>query len=180
MTDPWLKLGGCAALTAMDNMIYFTLFCGKKKLCPIDVRRLNKDSYNQFASEMKPYLSPRFSGVPKLELFTEGAGKYLEDRGCNDVTMKEFHTGQPLEQAEQVLIQQIDNKMPIPFLLLTPVSEEWKDYSWHWFMLTGYRQDEDGLMVRAVTYGEEKWLPFAKLWDCENAENGGMILYEFT
>ena len=180
MRDPWMKLGGCAALAAVDSFIYFTLFCGRKKLCPIDVHRLTKDSYIQFAMIMKPYISPRLGGVSKLKLYTKGVKKYLNDTGCDKPLMQPYPMGQPLEDAKQILQQQMNNGMLIPFLLLNPVSSEWKDYHWHWFLLTGYRREKDSLMVKAVTYGKGEWLPFSKLWDDKNRKNGGMILYEFS
>ena len=180
MRDPWMKLGRCAALAAVDSCIYFTLFCGKKKLCPIDVHRLTKDTYIQFAMIMKPYISPRFSGVSKLNLYTEGMGAYLRDRGSGEPLMHPFPMGQPLEQAQQTLQQQIDKGILIPFLLLNHISREWKEYHWHWFMLTGYRWDGNELLVKAVTYGEGEWLHFSTLWDSVRHDNGGMILYEFS
>lgn len=179
MRDPWMRLGGCAALAAVDSCIYFTLFCGKKKLCPIDVHRLTKDTYIQFAMTMKPYISPRFSGVSKLELYTDGMGAYLSDCGYEGLNMHPFPMGQPLEQAQQALQKQIDKGILIPFLLLNPISRDWKEYHWHWFILIGYRWDEERLMVKAVTYGEGEWLPFATLWDSAHHDNGGMILYDF-
>ena len=180
MRDPWMRLGGCAALAAVDSCIYFTLFCGKKKLCPIDVHHLTKDTYIQFAMTMKPYISPRFGGVSKLELYTDGMGAYLRDRGCEEPLIRPFPMGQPLEDAQQALQQQIDKGLLIPFLLLNPISREWKEYHWHWFLLTGYRWDENRLDHKAVTYGEGEWLPFATLWDSVRRDNGGMILYEFS
>ena len=179
MRDPWMRLGGCAALAAVDSCIYFALFHAKKKLCPIDVHNLTRDSYIQFAMIMKPYISPRFSGVSKLKWYVEGMEAYLKDRECTEPFIHSFPMGQPLLQAGQVLQRQIDKGMLIPFLLLNPISSEWRDYHWHWFLLTGYRWDEDCLMVKAVTYGAGRWLPFATLWDEKNSKNGGMILYEF-
>lgn len=180
MRDPWMRLGGCAALAAVDSCIYFTLFCSKKKLCPIDVHHLTKDTYIRFAMIMKPYISPRFSGVSKLELYTEGMGAYLRDRECTEPRMQPFHMGQSLELAQQTLQRQIDSGILIPFLLLNPISREWKEYHWHWFLLTGYRWNDDRLMVKAVTYGDGEWLPFETLWDTARRDNGGMILYEFS
>lgn len=180
MRDPWMRVGGCAALAAVDSCIFFTLFYGKKKLCPIDVHHLTKDSYIRFAMIMKPYISPRFSGVSKLELYIEGMEAYLRDCGCEEPLMQPFPMGQPLELAQQMLRQQIDKGLLIPFLLLNPISKEWKEYHWHWFLLTGYRRDGDELMVKAVTYGEGEWLPFTTLWDTVHRDNGGMILYEFS
>ena len=180
MPDPWMKLGGCAALAAVDSFIYFTLICKKKKLCPFDVHRLTKDLYIRFAMIMKPYISPRFMGVSKLKLYTDGVEAYLRDRGCDEPKMHPFPTGQPLEYAQETLKRQIDQGMLIPFLLLDPISKDWKNYHWHWFLLTGYRWDGDCFMVKAVTYGAAEWLPFATLWDTKHSKNGGMILYEFS
>ena len=179
MRDPWMRLGGCAALAAVDSCIYFTLFCGKKRLCPIDVHHLTKDTYIQFATIMKLYISPRFGGVSKLELYTDGMGAYLRDCGCEEPLIRQFPMGQSLEDAQQPLQQQIDKGLLIPFLLLNPISREWKEYHWHWFLLTGYRWDNNRLIVKAVTYGEGEWLPFETLWDSARHDNGGMILYEF-
>lgn len=180
MPDPWMRLGGCAALAAVDSFIYFTLFCKKKKLCPFDVHHLTKDLYIRFAMIMKPYLSPRFGGVSKLELYTEEVKAYLRDRKREEPSMHSFPTGQSLQAAQQTLQKQIDKGILVPFLLLNPISNVWKEYHWHWFLLIGYRWDGDCLMVKAVTYGEGEWLPFSKLWDCKSCKNGGMILYNFS
>lgn len=179
MPDPWMKIGGCAALAAVDSFICFALHFGKNELCPFDVHNLTRLKYIRFASLMKPYISPRFTGVCKLEWYTEGVEDYLRDRGCTEPTMTRFSTGQPLEKAQQELVKQIDKGIPIPFLLLNPLSKEWKEYHWHWFMLAGYARDGDNLLVKAVTYGESEWLPFSTLWDSRKSENGGMILYDF-
>ena len=52
-----------------------------------------------------------------------------------------------------------------------------KDYVWHWFLLTGYEEYEDVMMVKAVTYGSYQWLDFDNLWDTGYTNKGGMILY---
>lgn len=179
MIDPWMRLGGCAALAAVDSCIYFTLFCKKKRLCPFDVRHLTKNSYRNFAAVMKPYLRPRYNGVSKLSLYADGMNAYLRDRKNDQLKMKLFPSGQAVAGAEQALRGQLDEGILVPFLLLYPVSEQWRDYGWHWFLLAGYRWERDRLFVKAITYGESQWLPFDGLWDTIRADNGGMILYYF-
>ena len=73
MQDAWMKLGGCAALDAVDSCLYFTLFRKMKGLCPIDARKLTKDSYRSFGMIMKPYISPRWRGAAAF-VFTDGMG----------------------------------------------------------------------------------------------------------
>lgn len=179
MTDPWMRLGGCAALAAADSCIYFTLFCKKKRLCPFDVHHLTRDLYRQFAMIMKPYLRPRYNGISKLSLYVDGMAAYLQDRKNDQLRMDMFPTGQPLADARKTLTEQIDRKLIVPFLLLNPISREWRDYRWHWFLLAGYRWENDQFFVKAITYGESEWLSFDGLWDTIHADNGGMILYHF-
>lgn len=180
MPDPWMKIGGCAALAAVDSFICFALHFGKDKLCPIDVFHLTKLQYIRFAMSMKPYIPPRFTGVCKLQWYVEGVESYIRDRGCNEPKLTTFSTGKPLGEAQRKITEQIDKGIPIPFLLLNPISKEWKEYHWHWFMLTGYCRERDSLSVKAVTYGEGEWLPFSTLWDSKNPDNGGMILYDIS
>lgn len=179
MTDPWMRLGGCAALAAVDSCIYFTLFCGEKRLCPFDVHHLTKALYRRFAGIMKPYLRPRYSGVSKLSLYEDGMNAYLKDMKNERLRMKLFPAGQPLVDAQAVLTGQIDRKYIVPFLLLNPISREWRDYQWHWFLIAGYRWEEGRLFVKTITYGNSTWLPFDGLWDTVHDDNGGMILYYF-
>lgn len=178
MLDPWMRLGGCAALAAVDSCIYFTLFCGEKRLCPFDVHHLTKERYRQFAMIMKPYLRPRYSGVSKLSLYVDGMNAYLQDRKNDRLKIGTFPTGQSPDAARKALTGQIDRKMIVPFLLLNPVSREWKDYHWHWFLLAGYRWEKGRFFVKAITYGNSQWLSFDGLWDKAHTDNGGMILYD--
>lgn len=179
MHDPWMRLGGCGALAAVESCIYFRLYCKKKRLCPIDVHHLTKESYRQFAMVMKPYLRPRFNGISRLSLYVDGMNEYLRDKKNDELKMELFPTGQSLTVAEKALTEQIDRKYLIPFLLLKPVSKEWKEYHWHWFLLAGYRWEEGRLFVKAITYGAAEWLSFEGLWDTADKDNGGMILYHF-
>lgn len=179
MTDPWMRLGGCAALAAVDSCIYFTLFCKKKKLCPFDVHHLTKNLYRSFAMVMKPYLRPRYQGVSKLSLYVDGMSAYLRELRNDQLKIGTFPAGQTLSEAQKALTGQIDKKYVVPFLLLNPISGEWRSYRWHWFMLAGYRWVDGRLFVKAITYGAGEWLPFDGLWDTVHGENGGMILYDF-
>ena len=180
MQDAWMKLGGCAALAAVDSCLYFTLFRKMKGLCPIDARKLTKDSYRSFGMTMKPYISPRWHGVDKMCYFTEGFGQYLKDRKVTGITMKEFPMGVPYAAAEEAIRRQIDAGIIIPMLHLTGKNRRVKEYNWHWFLLNGYRKTEEGFFVKAVTYSEYEWVDLTDLWHEDAPENGGLILYSLT
>ena len=75
--------------------------------------------------------------------------------------------------------RQIDSDSPIPYLMLKHQNKNGhlEDYIWHWFILAGYEETEDDLMVKAVSYGEYKWFSLKELWDTGYDKKGGMILY---
>lgn len=180
MPDPWMKLGGCAALTAVDTCIYLTRIRHMKGLCPIDAYKLTKDSYILFSNAMKPYIPPRFRGVNRLEMYVEGFSRYLSDRNAAALNMDMLKMGCPAAEAGAAVISQIDSGMLIPMLHLTPKCAEAEDYEWHWFLLTGYDSSETGLKVKTVTYGKSEWIALEALWNEDDADNGGLILYSVS
>lgn len=174
--DFFMRMGGCAAATACDSCIYFERYKDKKGLYSFD--SLTRKDYIDFSVVMKPYLAPRFSGIDTLELYIDGFSKYLSDRGNSDIMMEPFYGNEPIERAREILQQQIDNGFPIPYLMLHHKKRIFRDYDWHWFLLTGYEIYEDVCMVKAVTYGEFRWLDFNELWDTGYARKGGLVLYK--
>ena len=76
------------------------------------------------------------------------------------------------------LMGQIDKGFPLPCLVLKHKNPMFKDYVWHWFLLTGYDTAGDSCMTKAVTYGEWQWLDMDELWDTGFEKKGGLILYD--
>ncbi|MDO4553917.1 MAG: hypothetical protein Q4B70_02075 [Lachnospiraceae bacterium] len=172
-----MRKGGCAAQTACDSALYFAKHFKKTKLYPYNEEQLTKADYVSFSGVMKPYLRPRMSGVNTLALYIEGFGDYLNDRGETEVTMTPLPGETELSVAKEAVIFQIDHGYPIPCLILKHKNSAFEDYVWHWFLLNGYEQYEDRLMVKAVTYGEWEWLSFEELWDTGYRQKGGLVLY---
>lgn len=175
--DPMMKIGGCAAVTACDSSIYFDCYKGTEKLYPYEKTALTRRDYTRFGMKMKPYLRPRHTGINSLELYIEGYGKYLSDKGCDAIRMEALLGTEPAEQAKQALIEQIDRGLPVPCLILKHQNPLFEDYVWHWFLLTGYDTAGDACMAKAVTYGAFKWLDMDDLWNTGYEQKGGLILY---
>ncbi|MCH5344386.1 MAG: hypothetical protein J1E64_10120 [Acetatifactor sp.] len=189
-TDWWMNKGGCGAATCCDSSLYFAIHREMTHLYPYDVKQLTKEEYIQFAMLMKPYLSPRMRGIDKLDIYIDGAAKYFADRGEPGITMLPFAGESDVADARRIVRYQIDHGYPIPYLNLKHKNKALDDYEWHWFLLTGYelfceeaagQQEPDGtMMVKAVTYGNWRWLDFDDLWDTGHREKGGMVLYRYT
>lgn len=174
---PMMRLGGCAAETACDSCIYLAKEFGKLDLCPYPIENINKKEYVEFSKKMEPYLKPRMTGINKLDIYIEGFLKYLRDCGEQKIEIDTVSGSSPIVQAKKAVVHQIDNNIPLPCLTLKHKDLRFKDYVWHWFLLTGYEIFEDKTMVKAVTYSEWEWLPLEELWDTGYREKGGLILY---
>ena len=80
------------------------------------------------------------------------------------------------EDAAALIRGQIDTGLPVPYLLLLHQDKALEDFNWHWFILNGYDDSPEGLMVKAVTYGEWTWINFPHLWDTGKEEKGGFVI----
>lgn len=179
MADHWMNIGGFAALTACDSMIYFSLVRKQKDVCPFDPQTITREEYMDFGMQMKPYIRPRFAGVYKLNMYISGLKDYLKNRGMDQaITMEELRGIRPYEEAREAVVRQIIRGFVVPCLTLNHQDPEFDDYVWHWFILNGFDETDDGrLMVKAATYGEYRWLDFKKLWDTGYERRGGLVLY---
>lgn len=177
-----MNMGGCAAAAACDTCIYFERRFGNRGWYPFDVSRLTRNDYVAFSQIMKPYIKPRVGGVRKPEWFVEGFSKYLEEHpGCDrpELKMKIVHGTENVEKAGKLLKNRIDRGYPVPFLLLRHENRElFEDYIWHWFMVIGYEESEEGIFVQTATYGAKRSFSFREMWNTGYDEKGGMILYE--
>ena len=180
-TNIVMNMGGCGAATACDCCIYFARFLGLKELYPFDVDALSIQDYKDFSQIMKPYIRPRVGGVKNPQWFIDGFEKYIRD--VNEKTgsqiridMDIFDGERSVDEARTLIMEQIDHRMPVPCLLLRHQDvKQFKDYTWHWFLLVGYEDLEEDLRIKTATYGEAEEFSLKELWDTGYEEKGGLI-----
>ena len=172
-----MRIGGCGAETACDSSVYFALHRGLSKIGPENAANMTRDDYVSFAYEMKPYLSPRMSGIDRLDIFIDGYSEYLHDRGETRLAMTPFDGSEPVEKACEVVRSQIDIGYPIPTLILNHNNPRFKDYVWHWFLINGYDDSENGFLVKTVTYSHYRWFSLKDLWNTGYQRRGGFVLF---
>ena len=182
-TNLVMHMGGCAAATACDSCIYFGLKNEKMRLLyPFDIDHLTKNDYKAFSQIMKPYLKPRSGGVRKLCWFVEGLGRYIQDVNAEkhaniQIGLEEFSGEHTWQEAATFIKNQIDQDIPVPYLLLRHQNEAYKDYIWHWFLLTGYEEKDGQMYVKTATYGESDLFLLEDIWNTGCAEKGGLIRF---
>ena len=172
-----MRKGGCGAATACDSSIYFARQFRLSAVYPYDPVRLTRESYVGFAHEMEPYLRPRLSGINRLDIFIEGYGRYLSDRGETRLLMSPFDGTESVDAACDFAEEQLSLGYPVPALILNHRNSAFRDYVWHWFLLTGYDANGSSPLVKAVTFGKAEWLPLRDLWDTGFSQRGGLIRY---
>ena len=178
MMDPWMHIGGCAALTTCDILIYMALHQEKPELCPYPAETLTKKQYRKFAMSVRPYLQPRDSGIKDINTYIEGTRTYLEDVGETGIRLTGIRGTGSYERAEAEILGSIDSGMPAAYLMLKHRDSAFDFFQWHWFPVIGYECRDDGVYIKAATYGKEHWLSLAKLWDTGFEEKGGIVLFE--
>lgn len=176
LLDPFMKGGGCAAVTACDLCIYFAKQKGLEELYPYDAEHPGKRDFIRFTRQMKPYLHPRWQGIDTTDIYLEGIRSYWRDVKCGALIAEGFQGTETYCKAREAVKKQIDGGFPIPFLTLHHKNPRMKEYVWHWYNLAGYEAYEEEFYVKAVTYGEMEWLNFKELWDTGFERRGGMIL----
>ena len=175
-----MHIGGCGAETACDSSIYFAVHRGLKHIAPGNAASLTKDDYIRFAYQMKPYLSPRMTGIDRLDIYIDGYAEYLRSCGESGLSMTTFDGGEPFEKARDAVVRQIDGGCPVPTLILNHSNKRYADYVWHWFLINGYDDSGDEFLVKAVTYSAYEWLSLKGLWNTGFKRRGGFVLYHIN
>lgn len=178
MTDPWMHIGGCAALTSCDALICLALQKNRPELYPYDLHQMNKKDYKKFAMSMKLYLRPRNSGIKDLETYMDGFENYLEDSNISDFKLSGISGHDDGKAARSAICKQIDAGIPVPYLMLKHQDKAFKFFEWHWFLIIGYELRDEICYIKAATYGQPHWLPLERLWDTGQDEKGGIVLME--
>ena len=101
----------------------------------------------------------------------------MEDIDEHSISLSEFSGDNFIEDAIKVVKDRIDKKMPVPMLVLMHKNPKFKDFVWHWFLLTGYEEIDEKFMVKVVSYGSYRWFDFKELWNTGHKRKGGLILF---
>lgn len=173
--DRWMRDGGCGVETACDVSVYFAMYRGISQIYPFRLPPTRAD-YVAFSEIMRPYLRPRFTGIDRLDIYIEGFSGYLHDRGIEGIALRPWEGERSYEKTRDVVRQQIDAGMPIPCLTLKHKALSMDFYVWHWYLLTGYEDFDGACAVKAVTYGNWRWLDLCTLWDTGYERRGGLVL----
>lgn len=175
--DLWMNKGGCGAVVACDCCIYFKKYFGLDHLYHGDVNNITKAEYESFAMRMKPFLSPRFSGINRLEIFADGFDDYLKSVGDTAIKMSFLYSdceyGRFLTEVKRL----IDIGMPVPMLVLRHKEPRLADFVWHWFWIAGYEEFEDTCIVKVISYGTYHYFSLYDLWNSGHSEKGGIIRF---
>ena len=107
----------------------------------------------------------------------DGVSEFLEDMDEHSISLSEFSGDNSLDDAKNAVKSQIDKGLLVPMLVLMHKNPKYRDFSWHWFLLTGYDEEEDKFLVKVVSYGSYRWFDLKELWNTGYRRKGGLILF---
>ena len=173
-----MNMGGCAAVTACDVCIFLARIEKFRELFPfkIDPNNLSRMDFVRFAAVMKPFLTPRYHGIDLLEIYICGFYDYLDKiKKSSSLKFEGISGNVDYEIFAKAITSQIDDNIPVPFLLLNHRNVKFDDFEWHWFNLAGYEKLENDINILTVTYGEYQWFSLKELYDTQYERKGGII-----
>lgn len=170
-----MNRGGCGAVTACDLCMFLAEQEKFRSLYPFNPHNISREDFINFASLMKPYLSPRYHGIDFLETYICGFYDYLNSIGSNYLILEGLSGNVPYDSFAQAITTQIDRGFPVPYLMLMHQDPALDDFNWHWFNLAGYEERDNELHVMTVTYGEYLWFSLRNMWNTGHKRKGGII-----
>mgnify|MGYP007070067578 CR=1 FL=1 len=99
----FMRMGGCAAVTACDSLIYFALRFGRNDLIPFDPADLTRRNYLPLSEKVKPFLHPRMRGIDRLEIYQDGLARYFRNIGVSGPRVDALHGEAPFADAADAL-----------------------------------------------------------------------------
>ena len=178
--DPILHFAGCAAIAASDSCVFLSRYFGRTALYPSPSDHLTKKEYTALLRRMKKYLHPQKYGIDNVRQFILGFRNYLNDAGESGLWAEEYSTHHSEADGITVIRRQIDSGILVPFLMLRNRDKSLSWYDWHWFLVTGYEDREDGFYIRVTTYGTHIWLALHRLWETGFDKKGGLVIYHLN
>ena len=182
-----MNMGGLRCGNGVRQLYLFCKIYGNACIVSLRYQQSDKEDYKRFSQVMKPYIRPRVGGVRKLSWYVDGFSKYIaavqakldiEEAGFLNIRMQEVSGDVEYAEAYRQIKSQIDAGLPVPYLMLKHKNtEEFKDFTWHWFLVVGYEEKDEDMLIRIATYGEEIWLSLRKMWATGYEEKGGIVLY---
>lgn len=172
----WLtRLGGCSTVTACELAIClcrtFPLLRG---LYPYEPENVTKDDFLHFMDDMYPFVHPGVRGLTDIAKYAHGLASYAESVGCCLKTHL-LHGESTVQDAARFIMQSIDARLPVAYLMLNHRNPAFEDFEWHWFTVIGYDGTAENLHITAATYGQRFTLPLHSAWDTGHRWKGGLV-----
>lgn len=172
------RLGACGAVSVADTFIHLAAKSEKYRcLNPGGAWNLTQDEFQTYLNGVKKYLYPRLGGISSLQVYMDGALCYAKEKGMQNLQAKALSASESVEEAKDWVRSAIDGGSCISFLLLKHQDPSLEEYTWHWFVITGYEETDTAFTVQIATWGKRHYLDFDRLWDCGNTDKGGLVFF---
>lgn len=174
--DRFMRMAGCSAVGASEACAYLAgHFPALRKLYPGDPNTIHKEEFISFMETVFQYVTPGFMGMSSIKRFKRCFLEYACAAGA-DVRLSLLSGAASADAARQFVMRALDAGYCVLYLLLTHKDGELDEFTWHWFVLTGYETEGDAMRVDFATWGKKNTFDFDRLWNTGTLSHGGMVV----
>lgn len=171
------RLSGCAPTTASTIIMY------EKRMKDNSIKYTKKE-FLELMEDMWNYITPGKFGVNKLDYYSQGFVKYINDNNISlnekvELLISKNKKNRPSnEEVYNYIFCALENNHPVAFLNLNNGKEKLLD-SWHWVCIVEikYEKDTDTLNSIITDGGILKEINLG-LWLLTSNKEGGFIYFK--
>ncbi|MGI6152784.1 MAG: hypothetical protein ACOYJB_02955 [Christensenellaceae bacterium] len=172
----WMKLGGCSAVCACEVCAYLAkTFERMQGLYPYDPEHISKEDFLRFFETMFAYIHPGIGGLTSIDKFSDMFSRYMREKTNIEPNFRKLYGNESYADAERFVKEAIDSGLPVMYLMLSHKDIAFDEYEWHWFTLTGYKENEHGTDVIFATWAKRHAFDLYGAWNTGRKWRGGMV-----
>ena len=167
--DRFKRLAGCGPVTASTILLYMN----RREGGPLGYDNSNMERILEMLNDVWLYVRPGLKGLHRVENFVKGVDKLCAHYGVRwECQHTKVSKNTKVARAAGFIEAGISNDSPVAFLNLHRGAVTAFD-SWHWFVLTGIREDNGIYMVNGIDEGRKLEFDLAE-WITTTEKGGGL------
>ncbi len=167
----WHSLSGCGPTAAATILAHIAEHAkGCRPLYSYDFP-LKKTDFIKHMGEVREYVKPGINGLTSKTYFACEVRRFAESRNVT-ISTKLINKNYSTQEAFEKIKQSINNGFPLALLILRNPNRELEEFTWHWMVIIGYKDDNKIIMT---TWDKIFDLDFDKVWNHTKKNSAGLV-----
>ena len=167
----WHSVSGCGPTTAATILAHLAEHIPYCRALYNYGFPLEKAEFIKHMDEVREYVMPGVKGLTSKTFFACETRRFAESRGVTletHIINKSLNAGEAFKKIKE----SIDMGFPLALLILKNPAPELEEFTWHWMVVIGYKED---MQIVMTTWGKIFDLDFNKVWNHERKNSSGLV-----